>query len=219
MNGLQRLVAAAAVLLVVACDAPSLTRPTPAYDPTTLTGGVLYHWVPGATVRVFVAGSGGARDLPLAVRQAIALWNPTRQFNEFTLEQTTSIADANIVIYERATAAPVGPGSCAFDARGAAGYTYFCPGSGTPKRAETLPLTGGGPSRATVIILVDAGRVDSQRAFNAVVAHEFGHALGIGAHSSTVTDLMFGSPSVEAPTARDVATLRYLLGQPADLTL
>jgi predicted Zn-dependent protease len=70
-----------------------------------------------------------------------------------------------------------------------------------------------------VDVRVDRGRVDSEHAFRALVAHELGHVVGIGAHSDDPADLMFGAPSVLAPSARDARTLRYVLHQPPGYTL
>ncbi len=51
-------------------------------------------------------------------------------------------------------------------------------------------LTTGAASSVRVLIRVDRGAVASQAVYNALVAHEFGHALGIGAHSTlTITPL------------------------------
>jgi predicted Zn-dependent protease len=88
-----------------------------------------------------------------------------------------------------------------------------------PARAERFPLSAGGLSAITVVIRLDRGRLTSQESLNAVVAHEFGHALGIGAHSDDARDLMFGLPTVSAPSARDRGTLRFVLGQRPGLTL
>ena len=213
-----------AVLLVMAClacDAPTATRPEAAYDPTTLTGGLLYRWGSGTTVRVWVVAGALPTpiDLGLAVRQAIRQWNAVRQFAEFTLTSAANINEAEIVVYDREHVVPVAPGSCVFDPRGGAGYTYFCPTGGLPQRAERLALSAGGRATVTVVIRLDRGRVSTQRAYNAIMAHELGHALGIGAHSDAAGDLMFGLPTVESPSARDIATLRFLLGRPPGLIL
>lgn len=218
----MRIAIAAMMLVAVAsCDAPTLLRPERGYDPTTLTNGLLYRWSSGKSVRVWVVSDGTAGDdLATAVRQAIVRWNDVRQFAEFTLVAASSLQEAEVVVYDRLSSMPVQAASCAFDPRNSAGYTYFCPGSSeTGSSAARLATIAGGPSTVSVVIRVDRGRVDSQRAYAAVVAHEFGHALGIGAHSDLATDLMFGLPTVEGPSARDIATLRYLLGQRPALTL
>lgn len=201
-------------LFTLACDTPSVTRPDYAYDPTQLSRGLLYRWASGTTVRVWVVIDGStALDLGVATRSAMSRWNAVPQFGEFRLMAATSIDAADIVVYDRVSSMPVQSGSCTFDARGATGYTYFCPSSTTPRRAERLPLAAGGIGAVTVVIRVDRGRVDSQRSYSAIVAHEFGHALGIGAHSDNAADLMFSLPTVESPSARDAATLQYVLGQ------
>ncbi len=216
----SRALAVGALLTMAACEAPTATRAADAYDPTTLTNGVLYRWVNGTTIRVYVAGAAASGfDLALATRQALVRWNAVPQFAEFALEMTGDVSSADVVIYDRVSDAPALPGSCAFDARSAAGYTYFCPASTTPATAELLPLASGASSRVRVMVRVDKGRVSSQSAYNAVVAHEFGHVLGIGAHSDLATDLMFGLPTVETPSARDIATLRSLLGRVPGLSL
>lgn len=217
---LARRVGLGLCLLVAGCDSPVSTRPAAAYDPTTLTGGLLYRWSSGKTVRVYVVPSvSSGFDLGTATRQAIVAWNAVRQFGEYTLETAPTIAEANVVVFDRDTPTPIRAGSCLFDPRSASGYTYFCPDAATPTRAERLQLAAGGLSAITVAIRLDRGRITSQDALNAVVAHEFGHALGIGAHSDDARDLMFGLPSVSAPSARDRGTLRFVLGQPAELTL
>jgi predicted Zn-dependent protease len=70
-----------------------------------------------------------------------------------------------------------------------------------------------------VAIRVDRGRIADQAGYLAVVAHEFGHALGIGGHSDQARDLMFGAPVVAVPSARDLQTLQSVLGVRPDITL
>jgi len=41
-------------------------------------------------------------------------------------------------------------------------------------------------------------------------AHELGHALGLFLHSSDPDDLMYGRPTADALSPRDVATLQTL---------
>jgi hypothetical protein len=217
--------ASVVVLSALACDTPSATRPDEAFDPTTLTGGVRYRWASGTTIRVWVVNPSSAGfpiDLGLATRQAMTRWNEVAAFGEYTLKSATRIDEANIIVFDGVAPLPVSEGSCVFNPRGSAGYTYFCPGSpvaGALPRAELLWLTEGGPGITTVIIRLDRGRASSQSAYNAIVAHEFGHALGIGAHSDVSSDVMFALPTTEIPSARDRATLRWLLGQRPALLL
>ena len=211
----------ALALVVSSCDAPSSTRPDFAYDPTTLSRGQLYRWASGRQITVWaeVSTGLGTFDLALAVRQAITTWNAVPQFAEFKLSMASSINDADIVVYDRASPVPVSAGSCTFDPQGSAGYTYFCPSGSAPTAAQKLSLSAGGSSHVSVLIRVDRGRVTEQTGYAALVTHEFGHALGIGGHSDAPSDLMFGLPRVATPTVRDTHTLQYLLGRRPDITL
>ncbi|MDQ6611522.1 MAG: hypothetical protein M3Y64_03735 [Gemmatimonadota bacterium] len=214
----------ALLLLAGACDTPVSTRPEAAYNPTALTNGLYYHWPNGSVVTVWVqqAGLASSIDLTGAVTRARAAWNTVPQYDEYRMLAAASAADANIIVYDASTPIPIVPvADCAFDARGAGGYTYFCDATmaaGAAGNAARLPLVAGG-GRATVVIRLDRGRATSDAQYDALVAHEFGHALGIGAHSDNSADLMFGNPAVLTPSARDQATLRFDLGKVPDLRL
>ncbi len=211
-------------LFNIACDAPTAARPTFAYDPTTLSRGLLYRWPSGSKIAIWVdlaaspEGS-GPLSLALAVREGIATWNRVPLFAEYTLVHAESVADANVIVFDRATSLPIAPGDCTFDGQNSAGYTYFCPVGSSPFSAQRFTLASGAASQATVIIRVDRGRVTDQRAYSNLIVHELGHALGIGAHSDQATDVMFGAPRVGTLSKRDIQTLRYVLGQRADITL
>lgn len=214
----RRFSSVTAILLAVAlgCDAPTATRPDFAFDPTGLTGGTLFRWPTGSTVRVWVEAAGpNGTELIAAVDNAIAVWNAVPVFGEVSLERATSLFDAHVVVYDRSIANPLAPADCLYDPRGS-GYTYFCLDDGLAQRMMTAP---GEPSNATVLLTVDRGAVATRAEFDAVVAHELGHVLGIGGHSTEPSDLMYGNPTVTVPSARDRATLRYVLGQAPDALL
>ena len=221
----MRALVIACLLATFACDRPTASRPEPIFDPTALTGGLLYRWASGSTVRVWVVNaptSGASLDLGVATRLAMSRWNDVAAFGEFTLTSATRIEDAHLIVYDAASPLPVSEGSCLFTPRGSAGYTYFCPRPASVDsvpRAELLWLAQNGPGLTTVVIRLDRGRIASQSAYNAVVAHEFGHALGIGAHSDLPSDVMFALPTAETPSERDRGTLRWLLGQRPSLLL
>ena len=48
--------------------------------------------------------------------------------------------------------------------------------------------------------------------------HELGHAIGIFAHSPNITDLMYGDPTVSAPSRRDRSTAELAYHTEATLT-
>ncbi len=206
-----------AALLTWACDTPTAVRPDFAYDPTALTGGLLYRWTTGARVRVFVEPlPAGGVDLAVSVQRAAQSWNAVPQVREFTLEVVSNRDVADVIVYDRSVAQPVVTGSCAFNPSGAAGYTYFCPLNG---RAERLRPVGSTALSAAIVIRVDRTTTATQSALDALVAHEVGHAVGIGGHSPQTTDVMYTRPTVSIPTDRDRNTLRNLLGRAADITL
>jgi predicted Zn-dependent protease len=60
-------------------------------------------------------------------------------------------------------------------------------------------------------VTVDRSAAADAATFDAIVAHELGHVLGIGAHSPLADDLMFGAPRRPDPSERDARTLRVLL--------
>jgi hypothetical protein len=214
---LRRLSAVVLASSLVSCDAPTASRPAFAFDPTTLSNGTLYRWANGQQLRVWVVDEPvPGRDLGRAVRAAMLAWNAQPRFAEFELIMASGPSDANIVLFDRSQPLPVLAGRCTFDARGAVGYTYFCGESG---HAERLALAAGAPSSISVVIRTDRTLVADQAGLDAIVAHEFGHALGIGSHSGDPADLMFGLPRVAVPSARDARTLQFVLGAPPDLLL
>jgi len=206
-----------AAFVAAACDNPTVVRPNFAYDPTELTGGQLYRWSTGARVRVFVEPmAAGSVDLAGAVQRAVASWNAVPQEREFTLEVVTNRDVADVIVYDRSIPQPVVTGSCPFNPSGAAGYTYFCPING---RAEQLRPIASTVLTVSIVVRVDMTTTATQALLDALVAHEMGHAVGIGGHSPQTSDLMYSRPTVSAPTDRDRATLRNVLGRPANITL
>lgn len=209
---LRKATAATLALIAAACDAPTVARPAFAYNPTQLSGGQLYRWPSGTTITVYVAPQplGATLDLFSAADNALAEWNDLPLFDEYQLV-LGGLTEADLIIVDRASPLPVTPAAaCPFNAGNAAGATYFCPVNG---RAVPLAAAGGGTTRATVVVSVDAGRLGTQTRLDAVVAHELGHALGIGGHSDDAADLMFASPTVRRPSNRDAQTLQFVLGE------
>ena len=189
---------------------------SPAYDPTRLTGGVLYRWPLGATVAVYAdtTGTGAAgADLRGAVARGLDAWRAAWQYDELRPVLADSPRDADVVVQLAGAPAVVDASGCPDGIVTGAGATVLCAAGDT---ARTLPLLGGGdPGRVKVAIAVSGATA----AFDAIVAHELGHAFGIGGHSDVASDLMYAAPTMTAPSARDARTLRYVLHQAAALRL
>lgn len=178
-----------------------------------------YRWNTNQRVRVYVEApvTGTPWQLRDAVQRGVAQWNSVPSGDGFTLELTSTRADAHVLVMDRATTLPVVPAdACPFAPGSAGGYTYFCADGA---RARTLAFTNGTRGPLSVVIRVDMGRATTQLEADALVAHELGHAVGIGGHSPDTGDVMYPQPRVATPTGRDTQTLRWLLGQSAQLLL
>ena len=218
---LRALLLFAAAALALGCDTPTVPREEPGYDPIAPTVGRIYHWPLGRTINIYVdpAGDVAGADLADAVRQGAAQWNRAVHYREFTLRVVTFSMDADVVVHHADAPMLVGTGRCDYPPVAAAGVTFFCPAAAGDSVETLPPLDRVGPVRVKMDVRVDRTRVPDDATFRALVAHELGHVVGIGAHSDRVEDLMFGAPRAPAPSARDERTLRYLLHEPAGYTL
>lgn len=211
------------IAVLVACDAPSVDGPAFGYDPALeyFDGGgrhdFFYHWPLGTSVRVFAdpALQPAGWDLADAVRRGSALWQSEMYYREASLRLVASPADADVVVhFDGAPPVTAYPADCAPPFIQAAGVTVLCPNA-SYSALEVMPLVGGGaPGHVKMDVTIVASRIADLAQFRRVVAHEVGHVFGIGAHSGDATDLMFAAPQVDAPSAADGQTLRYVLHRP-----
>lgn len=213
------LVGAALCTALTACDLPTVETAGPAYDPTTLTNGLFYHWPTGSEISLFVlrAGEPAEADLDRAVREAIAAWNAVGRLGEVRLRTTTDVRAADVIVHHAGATIPVTTAACEPPNIFGSSYTHFCPDPDNETRALVFPLSDGTGGRVRMLVSVNRGVVDTEEIFRAHTAHELGHVLGIGAHSGTSTDLMFGVPRRLTPSIADAQTLRYVLAQPVDI--
>ncbi|MHB1096549.1 MAG: hypothetical protein ACYC3F_10305 [Gemmatimonadaceae bacterium] len=207
--------------LAAACtDAAAPRVDPPAYDPTQLSGGLVYRWPTGTTIAVFVdpTAVGAGVDLAGATSAGMAAWKAALGGSQFAFRSAATAADADVIVHVSAAPRLVGLAGCAEPPPFAGGVTFFCPARDS---ALTLPLVGGPGTtgRVKVDIAINPAATNATNTLHALVTHELGHAVGIGGHSTDALDVMFAQPSVSLPSRRDISTLRWLVRQSIDLRL
>lgn len=211
------MIAVAASLALAGCDAPTVPEDTFAYDPR-LGGQLVYHWPIGATISVFVdpAGAPADADLRAAVLDAFDAWEAVVYYRDFTFRLVEDPAEAQVIFHHRDAPFLVDVSACAYPGSGAGGVTFFCP-TEDGREFDVLPLLTGGPGKVKMDVRLDRTRVSSAEQFRALVIHEMGHVVGIGAHSPDPNDLLYFNIGPSAPSERDARTLRWVLRQPVDI--
>jgi predicted Zn-dependent protease len=203
-----------------ACSEASAPRvEPPAYDPTQLTGGLLYRWPTGATIAVYVDPTAVPTGVELATATLAGMqaWKAALGGSQFAFRTATSPADADVIVHVSAAPRLVALAGCAPPPDLAGGVTFLCPARDS---ALTLPLLAGpGAGRVKIDIAINPAATSATHSLLALVTHELGHAIGIGGHSSDPADVMHAQPTVTTPSQRDIATLRWVVRQPADLRL
>lgn len=204
------------VPIALGCVEPTRATEGPGYDPA-LFGGDIYHWPLARTIRVYVDDDA----LVAPTREALAAWQRVLYYREHTFDLTRDPRIADIVLRSVNVPRRVDLVGCEPPPEGSAGVTFICRAGLAPPAQDTaltFPLLANGPGRVKVEITVDPAQAPAGGVL-ALVAHELGHALGIGTHSDDEDDLMFAAPTVTRPSARDAATLRWLLRVRPDLRL
>lgn len=215
-----RLSILALVVAAAACtDAAAPRVDPPAYDPTQLSGGIVYRWPTGKTIAVFVdpTAVGAGVDLAGATAAGMAAWKAALGGSQFAFRAAATAADADVIVHASAAPRLVGLAGCAEPPTFAGGVTFFCPARDS---ALTLPLLAGpGTGRVKIDIAINPSATNATNTLGALVTHELGHAVGIGGHSTNALDVMFAQPAVSVPSSRDIATLRWLVRQAIGLRL
>ena len=236
---LGALVAMCAALGSTACESPTVPPRIIAYQ-FALEGfaePVVYRWPDGHTIRVHVLPSDDpelARLLDDAFAHTARVWNDAVLYGEYRIERAP-LERADVVIAWANQTLPLDTEGCHPLPAGAA-WTTFCRDLQDPALIHTYPLLEGEHEEDGVHMIVQllSDQADAERVA-ALVAHEFGHVLGIGTHPCDFADafcerrrgdqrgaddsLMFeGIPDRLTPSPADRATIEVLYHTTPDLT-
>src|SRR5690606_39646178 len=102
--------------LAAACTSPAEPEESPAYDFMLPIGaGVVYHWAPGSTVRIYVDPAGDpARDRLLegAVGEAIGAWSEALEGADIALARVAALSEAEVLVRWAESPLPVATVGC-----------------------------------------------------------------------------------------------------------
>lgn len=202
--------------LLVGCDAPAVPSDARGYDPAALTG-FLYHWGPGRTLALHVDPSGAPAgvDLTEDVRAGLRAWAGVTHLGELRWRLVDRAEEADVLVRHAVSPRPVSGAGCPDDTPPATAFTFFCVDEAG--RAQVLPFRDGRAGRVKMDVAIDTRFIADADTRRAIVTHELGHVLGLGAHSSDPTDVMFAFPRRSVPSDADARTLRWLFAQRADV--
>jgi hypothetical protein len=203
-------------LLLMGCDAPAIPSAEAGYDPAGLTG-FLYHWGPGRSLAIHVDPSGAPAGVDLAedVRAGMRAWASVVRLGEVRWHLTDRRDEADVLVRHAVTPRPVTADDCPDDAPPATAFTFFCVDD--DGRAQVLAFRDGRPGRVKMDVAIDTRFIDDADTRRAIVTHELGHVLGLGAHTSDPNDVMFAFPRRSTPSDADARSLRWLFAQRADV--
>lgn len=225
--------ALAGAALLQACDSPTVPPRLIAYDFAFQGFGqsLIYRWPTGHTIGVHVLATGDAdRDALLqnAFRHSADAWNDAVLYGEYRIEQT-ALENADVLLAWTNETLPLDTSGCPPFPDGFA-WTTFCADTTGPARGDSLdlitayPLASGAHRRDGVHMIVQVLQTQTDPArVAALVAHEFGHVLGIGTHPCRLPQsgcsrrhgahdsLMYsGLPERSTPSAADRSTIEVL---------
>lgn len=188
------------LVMAIACGEIVVPERAPRYPADhPFLPGEIFRW-PGdrLPVRYFADDRGSMRTL---IGRGLDVWEQQFLYGEFTgtLVSDSGAADV-IVVWEDSVPPEVPP-----DTSGAVGA---CTGITTLQIDSTNAITE--PLRVTIRVSLGFTTAQVAACLPRVTAHEVGHSIGLLRHSSGPDDLMFGTPRVELPTARDRRTAEVL---------
>lgn len=148
--------------------------------------------------------AGWTDEMGEAVASGIEMWKPLEQEGLFSFDFTGNPREANILVFfNQNFAGATEPGGIS-----TGGYTCA---QAIPyaKIAEAL-REGKNPRTPPVVMELSLGVNGTLEKLKAATAHEFGHALGIKAHSPYRDDIMHENRVVEQLSQADKNTIRRL---------
>ena len=202
---------------LAACDPPTIPGRdvTDVYDFTLDTQPPLVlRWPSGTNVRVWIEPSAAAARTALleeAFQAGAQAWNELATFAEYRLVRARELNSADVVLLWSDVLPPVDTRDCRPAVTQA--VTTFCVDdlTGPAPRLRPFPLASGEATGVRMLVVVLASEASNPTVIRRLVAHEFGHVLGIGRHSNDRDDLMWRTdPAVERPGPRDAATVQLL---------
>lgn len=216
-----------AAAFLVACDSPTVPRRSIAYQFAYEGFGLqrlVYRWTDGHVIGVYVLPSGDTeRDAVLesAFRHTANVWNDAVLFGQYRIERVP-LERAEVILAWSNQNLPIDTSECPPFPAGLA-WTTFC-ATADFSAIGAYPLLAGEHRDDGVHMIVQVLQSETDPArVAALVAHEFGHVLGIGTHPCRLTDsgcsqregaqqsLMFdGIPDRSTPSAADRSTIDVL---------
>ena len=212
------------VLLAAACDGSIVAerRLQDVYDFRIKSINKTVHWPVGSTVRVYVVDGPTTQQtdwLTSGVEHAATVWNAAALYGEVHVQRVSSAAEADAIVqYSFTSNSPVDVTGCL--PSGPDAVTTFCLSAQQSDRLYVFPLKDGGSSHVRFVVNVRQSAAVDQETTWRLVTHEIGHVLGIAAHSTLETDLMYGGATLlrNDPNDRDRNTLEVLYHTKADIT-
>ena len=233
---------ASACALLGACDSPTVPPRVSAYEFTYEGFGerLIYRWPDGERIGVYVVPDADPERravLEAAVRHTMDVWNDAILYGEYRIE-LAPLERADVVVAWANTLLPIDVSDCPPSGIGSS-WTTFCTDttidlsevaeSDTPVEGISgYPLLEGEHAEDGVHMIVQV--IDDPLNVGlvpALIAHEFGHVLGIGTHpchagegfctgeigrrQGTHASLMFeGVPERADPSSSDRETIQLL---------
>lgn len=210
---------AAATVLIAACESPTLPPDEIAepYDFTLEGTNLVLRWPVGATLAVFPVPvpqqPARTEMLRESLEHGARAWNDVARDDEYHITVAPSVEAADVVLGWSDVPLPVDTAGCEPGPGGRA-VTSFCLHPADTTRLRPYPiLSPDGPvfGRPRMVIVIRSSQAGNAEQVRELVAHELGHALGIGRHSSNPADLMYAAELATAvPSPADAATVRFL---------